>query len=184
MKNNQDTRRTALLVIDVQVGIIDGLNAYRGSEVVETINDLLAKARAESTPVIYVQHDGGTGDLLELGSQGWQIDPRITPKEGEPVVAKRACDSFFETELQSELEKRGVNRLVMSGCQSEYCVDSTARRAVTLGYDVVLVGDGHTTVDTKDLTAAQIISHHNTLLAGFQAGSHAISVQQSDEVSF
>jgi nicotinamidase-related amidase len=184
MKNNQDNTRTALLVIDVQVGIIDGLNAYRGSEVVETIDNLLAKARAEQTPVIYVQHDGGTGDLLELGSQGWQIHPQITPKDGEPVVAKRACDSFFETELQSELEKRGIDRLVMTGCQTEYCVDTTARRAVTLGYDVVLVGDGHTTVDTIALTAAQIISHHNAVLAGFQAGKHAIAVQKSDEVSF
>ena len=107
MKNNKDTKRTALLVIDVQVGIIDGCNAYRGSEVIQTINDLLLKARSEETPVIYVQHDGGAGDLLERGSQGWQIDPRITPKDGERVVEKHACDSFFETELQSELEKRG-----------------------------------------------------------------------------
>jgi len=184
MKNNKDTKRTALLVIDVKVGIIDGCNAYRGSEVVQTINDLLLKASAEETPVIYVQHDGGAGDLLERGSQGWQIDPRITPKDGERVVEKHACDSFFETELQSELEKRGISRLVMTGSQTEFCVDSTARRAVTLGYDVVLVGDGHTTVDTSELTAAQIISHHNSLLSGFQAGSHAISVKQSDEVSF
>lgn len=176
--------KTALLVIDVQVGIIEGFHAYRGREVLEQINGLLAKARASNTPIIYVQHDGEAGHPLEPGTPGWEIHPDIKPCEGELVIHKRASDSFFETTLQQELEARGINHLTVTGCMTEYCVDTTSRRAVTMGYDVTLVSDAHTTVDNNRLTAAQIIAHHNAVLDGFDAGSHAITVKPADEVIF
>jgi nicotinamidase-related amidase len=172
------------LVIDVQVGIIEGLHAYRGREVLDQINKLLSKARASSVPIVYIQHDGEQGHPLERGSEGWQIHPDIEPREGDRIVRKRASDSFFETTLQRELEARGIKHLIIAGCMTEYCVDTTSRRAVSLGYDVTLVSDAHTTVDNRLLAAAQIIAHHNALLDGFDAGAHAISVRTADEVSF
>lgn len=174
----------ALLIIDVQVGIIEGFHAYRGREVLEQINKLLSKARASNTPIIYVQHDGEAGHALEVGSDGWQIHPEIKPHEEDLIIRKRASDSFFETTLQRELEARGVKHLIVTGCMTEYCVDTTARRAVSIGYDVTLVSDAHTTIDNKLLTAAQIIAHHNALLDGFDAGSHAITVKPAAEVNF
>ena len=174
---------TALLVIDVQVGIIEGFHAYPGSEVMEQINRLRTRARTANVPVIYVQHDGPQGDPLEAGSEGWEIHPEITPREEDLIIRKRACDSFFETTLQKELEARGIKHLIVTGCQTEYCVDTTVRRAVSLGCDVTLVSDAHTTVDNKLLTAAQIIEHHNALLDGFDAGSHAIKVRAAEEVT-
>ena len=175
---------TALLVIDVQVGIIEGFHAYRGREVLEKINQLLAKARASNTPIIYVQHDGDKGHPLEMGTAGWEIHSDIKPREGELIIRKRASASFFETTLQQELEARSIKHLIVTGCMTEYCVDTTSRRAVTLGYDVTLASDAHTTVDNKLLTAAQIIAHHNALLDGFDAGSHAITATPADEVTF
>ena len=175
---------TALLVIDVQVGIIEGFHAYRGREVLEQINKLLSKARASNMPIIYVQHDGEAGHPLEVGTEGWQIHPEITPHEGDLIIRKRASDSFFETTLQRKLEARGVKHLIVTGCMTEYCVDTTARRAISVGYDVSLVSDAHTTIDNKLLTAAQIIAHHNALLDGFDAGAHAITVKLADEVTF
>lgn len=177
-------KNTALLVIDVQVGIIEGFRAYRGREVLEHINKLLAKARALNIPIIYIQHDGGKGHPLEVGSEGWQIHPAIKPHEEDLIIRKRASDSFFETTLQRELEARGVEHLIVAGCMTEYCVDTTVRRAVSMGYDVTLVSDAHTTIDNKLLTAAQIIAHHNALLDGFDAGSHTITVKPADEVTF
>lgn len=174
----------ALLIIDVQAGIIEGFHAYRGREVLEQINGLLARARASNTPIIYIQHEGEKGHPLEVGTPGWEIHPDIKPREGELVIHKRASDSFFETTLQQELEARGVEHLIVTGCMTEYCVDTTTRRAISMGYDVTLVSDAHTTVDNKRLTAAQIIAHHNALLDGFDAGSHAISVKPADQVSF
>ena len=175
---------TALLVIDVQVGIIEGFHAYRGREVLEQINGLLANARASNMPIIYVQHDGEAGHPLEVGTEGWEIHPEIKPHEEDLIVRKRASDSFFETTLQHELEAKGTKHLIVTGCMTEYCVDTTARRAVSMGYDVTLVSDAHTTIDNNLLTAAQIIAHHNSLLDGFDAGAHAITVKHSDEVTF
>jgi nicotinamidase-related amidase len=175
---------TALLIIDVQVGIIEGFHAYRGPEVLEQINNLLSKARASSMPIIYIQHDGEAGHPLEVGTEGWQIHPEIRPHSEDLIIRKRASDSFFETTLQRELEARGVKHLIVTGCMTEYCVDTTARRAISMGYDVSLVSDAHTTIDNKLLTAAQIIAHHNALLDGFDAGAHAITVKAADEVTF
>jgi nicotinamidase-related amidase len=175
---------TALVIIDVQVGIIDGFNAYRGHEVLDQINGLRAKAHGSNVPIIYVQHDGLSGDPLEVGSEGWQIHSDIKPNEEDLIVHKRASDSFYETSLDSELKARGIKQLVIAGCQTEYCVDTTTRRAVTMGYDVTLVSDAHTTFDNRVLTAAQIIAHHNALLNGFDAGSHVITVKPADEVTF
>lgn len=178
----QSNRVTALVIIDVQVGIIEGFHAYRGREVLEQINKLLARARASNMPIIYVQHDGEAGHPLEVGTEGWQIHPDINPDEEDLIIRKRASDSFYETTLQHELEARGVKHLIVTGCMTEYCVDTTSRRAVSLGYDVTLVSDAHTTIDNKLLTAEQIIAHHNALLDGFDAGSHAISVKPAEEM--
>ena len=175
---------TALLIIDVQVGIIEGFGAYRGREVLQQINDMRSKARAANVPIIYVQHNGEKGHPLEPGTKGWLIHPEIDPEEGELVIRKRASDSFFETTLQRELDARGIKHLVIAGCMTEYCVDTTSRRAITLGYDVTLVSDAHTTVDNERLTAAQIIAHHNAILDGFDAGPHAITLKPAEDVTF
>ena len=175
-------RDTALLIIDVQVGILESERAYRSGEVLERISSLLEQSRASDTAIIYVQHDGPEGDPLEVGSPGWQIHPAIAPAAGEPVVRKRACDSFFATTLQSELEERGIRHLVVTGAMTEYCVDTTCRRATSFGYDVTLVGDAHTTHDNDLLSAAQIILHHNKLHDGFDAGDHAIAVKPAESV--
>ena len=175
-------RDTALVVIDVQVGIIEGARAYRGGEVVERISSLLQRARASDTAIVYVQHDGPEGHPVEVDSPGWQIHPAIAPAPGEPVVRKRASDSFFATTLQSELDERGIRHLIITGAMTEYCVDTTCRRAISLGYDVTLVSDAHTTHDNDLLSAAEIISHHNALLDGFDAGDHAIAVKPAESV--
>lgn len=172
-------RDTALVVIDTQVEIIEA--AYKGKEVVEHIGTLLAKARAAGVPVIYVQHND---PYLKVGTPEWQIHPAIAPQEDEPVVHKQSPDSFYETTLQQELEKRGIKRIVIVGAQSNYCVDTSSRRAVSVGYDVTLVSDAHTTEDSDVLTAEQIIAHHNSTLNSFWAGEHRIQVKPTDEVTF
>jgi len=178
------SKDTALVVIDMQVGIIEP--AYRSKEVLDAINTLLSKARASSIPVIYVQHDEPKGHGLEVGTPAWEIHPAITPKEDELIVHKRASDSFYETSLQRELAARGIKHLVVVGGQTEYCVDTTVRRATTMGYNVTLVKDAHTTDDYEEavLTAAQRIDYHNEVLDGFRTDEHVIRVKPADEVVF
>jgi nicotinamidase-related amidase len=158
---------SALLVIDVQRGMfMPPAPAHRGEEVVDRIAGLLARARAGGLPVIHVQHDGGPGDILGHGKEGWQIHPGVAPQEGEPVVEKRYCSAFQDTDLQARLDAAGIRRLVVAGLQTEFCIDTTCRAAAALGYQVVLAADAHTTFDSPILPAAKIIAHHNHSLNG------------------
>lgn len=169
----------ALLVIDVQRGIMDAVT--HADEVLAVIGSLAQRARAAGASVIHVQHNDS---LLATNSPAWQIHPVAAPQAGEPVVQKWACDSFHETSLHDELQRRGVTHLVMAGCQTDFCIDSTCRRAVTLGYEVTLAEDGHTTEDSPTLSARQIIAHHNWLLNGFGTREHPIRVVPSSNIEF
>jgi nicotinamidase-related amidase len=173
---------TALVVIDVQMGVVG--EAYHRDEVLSKINLLLDRARSSGTPVIYVQHNGPKGDELEPGALKWPIHPAIAPHEGEPVVQKESPDSFHETHLQEELEARGIKRLIITGGQTQICVDTTVRRAVAQGYDVLLASDAHTTEDSATLPAEKIVAFYNETLNGFWAGEHVVRVRPADEIHF
>lgn len=178
------TENTALLVIDTQVGLVELMSPEVCAQALPRISKLLARARASGIPVIHVQHDGGKGHPLEIGTAGWKIHDAVKPIDGEPVVRKRESDSFFETSLQQELTNKGIRHLVVAGAMTEFCVDTTCRRATSLGFDVTLVGDAHLTRDTDILSAAQIIAHHNLVLDDFGAGEHVITVKQVAEIIF
>ena len=90
--------------------------------------------------------------------EGWEIHPAIAPAEGEPVVRKRASDSFYETTLRADLEARGVRHLVVVGCRTQYCVDTTCRSATAHGFDVTLAADAHTTA--ADVLTSRNVAHH------------------------
>ena len=178
---------TALLVIDVQVGLIAGKNpVYQADIILERIAGLIAGARKAGTPVIYVQDK----DVGGVGTPDWQIHPAIAPRPAELAVRKAWSDSFYETTLGVELQARGVSQLVIVGMKTDVCVTMTSLRAVALGYDVTLAADAHTTTDNRVLTAAQTIAYHNDLLwdfgaeDGFGAGQHWITVKPSSEISF
>ena len=173
----------ALLIIDCQVGLIDGLPAYEGPKVLGRIGQLLRSARASGTAVIYIQHDGPNGHPVEAGTPAWEIHPAVKPQVGETVIHKRDCDAFFQTDLQKELAARGIMELVVTGAMTEYCVDTACRRATSLGYNVTLVSDAHTTADRPNLNATQIIAHHNALLDGFSAGDHTIKIKAARDVA-
>jgi nicotinamidase-related amidase len=174
--------KTALLIIDTQVGLIEP--AYQGSAVLARIRELLTKARNTHTPVIYVQHDEPKGYELEVGAPAWEIHPSIAPQRDEVVVHKRTSDSFYGTSLHSELQAGKINHLVVVGEQTEFCIDTTVRSATTMGYEVTLVGDAHTTFDSDTLTAAQIIAHHNNVLNGFGTTTCQILVKPASEIVF
>ncbi|MEO6390307.1 MAG: cysteine hydrolase family protein [Pyrinomonadaceae bacterium] len=174
------TEKTALVVIDVQVGVVDWPTlGPEGEAVLANINTLLKQARATGVPVIYVQ-DNDMGS--PVGSPEWQIHPAIAPQPGEPVVNKLACDSFYETTLTDELTKREITRLVICGCRSQYCIDTSCRSAVARGYDVTLVSDAHMTMENGVISAAQIIAHTNRTLNGFGNAKHEIAVRPTAEV--
>ncbi len=172
----------ALVVIDVQLGMFDAPGeppVPGGERLLERIRGLIGEAREAGAPVIYVQHCDEAGGLLEEGNEGWKVHPLIAPHDGEPVVKKRTPDSFLDTTLREELGSRNVESLVLVGVQTEVCVDTTCRRAFSLGYDVTLVKDAHGTWDNDQLSAARIIAHHNAVLGGRFA-----TAMNADEIRF
>jgi nicotinamidase-related amidase len=178
----QMQKKTAFVIIDMQIGLLAECAQER--ETLDHINVVLGRARDNSIPVIYVQHDGPKGDSLEPGTPTWHIHPDIEPRANEPVVRKASPDAFFETTLQQELEARGVQHLVVAGGQTEFCIDTSVRRAASCGYDVTLVADAHTTSDRERWPATQIIALHNETLDGFWAGERRVRVKPADEISF
>jgi nicotinamidase-related amidase len=159
--------KTALLVIDAQSVFFDGgaMPPVFGAEaVLVRLTGLIARARAAGVPVIFVQHCEDEG-LFARTAPGWGLHPALAVQLGEPVVEKTRPDSFFESGLALILDDLEVSHLVIGGCQSEMCVDTTCRAAASLGYRVTLAGDAHATWDGPALSAAEIIAHHNHVLA-------------------
>src|SRR6185437_11525466 len=151
-------------------------------QVIARINTVAHRARSANVPVVFIQHQSKEG-LLQQGSHGWQLAAALVVKPQDVVFAKSTPDSFLRTGLARFLEEREVDRLVICGLQSEYCVDTTTRRALALGFPVVLVADGHSTVDGEHLSAAQIIQHHNTTLSSISSFGPLVQTVASAEVT-
>ncbi|WP_276609276.1 cysteine hydrolase family protein [Streptomyces sp. BPSDS2] len=174
---------SALLVIDMQQALV--AIAHRASGTVAAIAGLQARARAAGAPVVFAQQ---RDEELEPGTDGWRIVPELAPAPGESVVPKAAPDSFLDTELEAILRARGITEVVVTGFATEICVESTARQALSRGYDVVLVADGHTTSvrpDSGPYAAPEAsVAHHNEIYRNLRFPGRRVRVLRAAEVEF
>jgi nicotinamidase-related amidase len=145
MTTLENRPRTALLVIDVQDGVVAG--NYERDAVVANVGRLVAKARREQVPVVWVQH---SDEQLTRETDDWRIVPELAPGDAEPLVEKSYGDSFEATTLESVLSGLGAGRLVVAGAQTDACIRSTLHGALARGYDAILVSDAHTTEDQTE----------------------------------
>lgn len=157
---------TALLIIDVQVGVVGA--AYQREAVIANIQTLLTAARTAGTPVIWVAH---SEEQMPIGSDAWQYVPELVRLESEPLVHKLYGDSFEATDLEAALAAAKVGHLVVVGAQTDACIRSTIHGAFTRGYDVTLVSDAHTTEDMSEWGAPppDVIIKHTNMYWGFQS---------------
>jgi nicotinamidase-related amidase len=175
---------TALLIIDVQRALCAGeYECFEINRIIDTINGLSAKAREANIPVILIQHEE-EGDLLKFNSEGWQLAEGLVTSDQDLRVRKTTGDSFYQTNLGALLQKRDVDRLIICGLQTDYCVNATVRQAHTLGYDVVLAADAHSTVDNGNMAAEDIIAEHNKDLAHLTGSVARIDVTPAGEIKF
>ena len=157
----------ALLILHMQVGLLHGPDKPQAGEaLLETLNSLLSKARIADAPVFFARHIGPPGSPIEPGSPLTQLVPELVPQGDEVIFEKSRPNAFARTDLADQLQALGVEGVVITGMKTQYCVDSTCRAARDLGFDTVLIADGHTCSDTPALKAEQIIAHHNATLAG------------------
>jgi nicotinamidase-related amidase len=171
---------SALLVVDVQTGVVAGM--HERDAVVSNIATLVKRARGENAPVVWVQDSGSVPD-----SDGWQIVPELEPDEAEPHVEKDYGDAFEATDLESILAGLGVGRLIVVGAESDACVRSTLHGAFVRGYDVTLVSDAHTAGDKTAFGApspAQVISHTNMYWGRQRAPGRTAGTVETADVDF
>ncbi|MGW6276381.1 isochorismatase family protein [Kribbella sp. NPDC055071] len=182
MSTLADRPGTALMVIDVQNGVVDG--SYERDRVVANVSALVSKARAGGVPVIWVQH---SSESLVKGSDEWQFVPELKRDESEALVHKIYADSFEDTDLEDVLANAGIGHVVVSGAQTDECIRSTIHGAMVRGYDVTLVGDAHTTEDLSEYgapTPDQVIAHTNLYWQYHRAPGRTAAVQPTEEVTF
>jgi nicotinamidase-related amidase len=174
---------TALLVIDVQNGVVGG--AHERDAVVANVGALVDRARQAEVPVVWVQHNDDDG--LRRGSDDWRIVSELRPDESEPLVDKRYGDAFEDTGLESVLSDLGVGRLLVAGAQTDECIRSTLHGAIARGYDATLVSDAHTTEDLTERGApppAQVIAHTNLYWSFHRAPGRTAGTVKTEEVDF
>lgn len=168
----------ALIIIDVQNGVYayEDTEVFAGPALIATINQLIASARAAGCPVVFVQHED---EWLVTGSREWDLVKELDVRADTDIfVRKRHGSAFHDTPLEETLRRLDINDVVLCGLQTEMCVDSTLRHAVTLKFEICLVEDAHSTFDTATLTAPQIIEHHNRTLANY------VRVVPTDAITF
>ncbi|OJT44344.1 cysteine hydrolase family protein [Serratia plymuthica] len=164
----QHHHRTALLIIDMQLGMYEGPEPpYEGERVLANINALIGRARDAGCPIFFVRHAGPEGSPIAAGSHFWQLHPRLAIDAAvDRVIDKNRPSCFYHTGLAEQLNEGGITRLAIMGMKTQYCVDTACRQAGELGFQTLLVADAHTCSDTQALSAEAIIRHHNLTLSG------------------
>lgn len=153
--------RTALLIIDVQEALM-AAKPYGAENFIKLLEEDLSKARRLGMPIIYVRH---LNSDLQKGSEGWQIDSRIAPLEDEVIIEKTYNSAFRETVLKAYLDEKGIDKLIITGMQTNYCIDTTVKVAFEFGYKVAIIEGGTTTVDAPDISADVLIEYYENLWA-------------------
>jgi nicotinamidase-related amidase len=174
--------KTALLVVDVQNGVVAG--NHERDAVVANIGSLVDKARQEQVPVVWVQH---SDERLAKGSDDWQIVPELRPDAAEPLIDKNYGDSFEDTSLETVLSGLGVGRLFVVGAQTDACIRSTLHGGFVRGYDATLVSDAHTTEDQTEWGApppVQVIAHTNLYWKYQTAPGRTAGTVETKDVDF
>ncbi|WHX50971.1 cysteine hydrolase family protein [Paenibacillus woosongensis] len=153
-------KNAALLVVDVQNALVEA-KPFDIEVVISNIERLISTCRENSIEVIYVQHDDPVGEALEPNTEGWQIYSGISPLANEKVINKKFNSAFKGTNLKEYLERKGIEQLIITGMQTEYCIDTTLKAAFEYGFQVMIPERTNTTFDNGDLLASDLYHFYN-----------------------
>lgn len=160
----------ALIVIDMQQGSFGPESPrHDAAGLVGRLNRLAGEVRTQGGAVVFIQHDGPPGDPHHPGLPGWRFLAELDVQAADTIVHKTSCDSFLDTTLDDVLRAQAIDGLIVTGCATDYCVDTTVRSALARGWPTIVPSDGHTTADRSHLPAEKIIEHHNAIWADFIA---------------
>lgn len=151
--------KTALMVIDVQEFLI-GLNPYHAQDYLNQLETFIHQTREAGIEVIYVRHNDGN---MKNGTPEWQVHHQIAPQNDEKIIDKTFASSFKDTDLKNYLDQQGIEQLLITGMQTEYCVDTTLRVAFEHGYKIIVPEGLTNTFDTETISAPTIRKHYETV---------------------
>ena len=176
--------KSALLVIDVQVGVV--ANAWERDRVVGNVALAVHRAREAGIPVVWVQHED---EELARDTAAWQWVPQLAPLAAEARVHKKFNSSFEETDLLALLDRQGVSRVFLAGAATNWCIRATAYGALERGFDVTLLSDAHTTDDMQlrsghVVEARAVIDDLNTAMRGLAYPGRINTVATAAEAAF
>jgi nicotinamidase-related amidase len=176
--------RPVLVVVDVQVGVVS--DSWDAPRIVRNVSRVVERARAESVPVIWVQH---SDENLPKGSPKWQWVPELVPAPGEPLIHKQFSSSFEQTKLEDELATLGASHIVLAGAATNWCIRATAYGALERGYDLTLVDDAHTTETMKldngvTIAAADVVEELNIAMTWLTYPGRKSGAVAAEDVSF
>lgn len=172
----------ALLIIDMQkISFTPETPRFDKENVVGKINSLSHKFRSNNDLVIHIQHDGTKDGFCIPNTTEWEIIDSIEVKVSDLLISKIANDSFYKSELHNTLQANNVDELIITGCATDFCVDSTIKSAFTHHYKITAISDAHTTADRPALKAKQVIDHYNWIWKEMIPINGAIKVVPFDE---
>lgn len=151
---------TALLVVDVQNALVSA-GPFNIEEVISNIKKLIDACRENNVEVIYIQHNDEVGGELEPQSVGWKIYKEISPEKNEKVISKNYNSAFKETNLKEYLDRKGINQLIITGMQTEYCIDATCKTAFEYGLKLIIPEKANTTFDNGSISAVELYKFYN-----------------------
>lgn len=175
--------KNALLIIDMQKGSFTPASPRHDTDgVVQRINDLAEKFRNDNLPVIYIQHDGSVANAFVPNTTDWEILDDLIVSEGDILIDKYANDVFYKSKLGSTLADLGVDHLLITGCATDFCVESTIQSALTKDYNITVIADAHTTGNRPHLPAEKVIEHYNWVWQNMIPTKGNITVKKAAEI--
>ena len=154
---------TALLVIDAQE-LITNDRLYAFDRFTENVRTLIAEARKFGVEVIYVRHDDGEGKPLSMGNKGFDVYSGFAPEAGERIFDKYVNSPFRDSGLLEYLQKKGMKRLIVTGLQTDYCIDATVKCGFEHGFEMIVPEYCNSTFDNDFMTAEQTYCYYNEFM--------------------
>jgi nicotinamidase-related amidase len=173
----------ALLIIDMQKGSFKPYSLRHDTlGIVEKINFIAGQFRENGYPIIFIQHDGTRENCFIPQSEDWEILPELVREPTDLTVSKTANDSFYNTPLHSTLIDKKISELFVTGCATDFCVDTTIKSALSKDYKVTVVADGHTTASRPYIDAQTVINYFNWLWNDMSPTKHKLAVVKANEI--
>jgi len=173
----------ALLIIDMQKGSFKPYAVrHDAMGTIERINIIAGRFKEKGYPVIFIQHDGSREHCFFPNTDDWEILPELVRQPSDIIISKTANDAFYHTLLQATLLEHQITELFITGCATDFCVDTTVKSALSKDYKITVVADGHTTASRPHVDAQTVIHYYNWLWADLSPTRHKLAVVKADEI--